>query len=376
MSREPRLEAFALLTEEERGALGEGYEDAYPMSALQAGMVFHTQLEQFNGIYHDIMAEHVKCPWDRACFEQALRSCVREHPILRTGFRLDGDRPLQHVYASVELPLEVEDLRGQSAEEQDAYLAQWIEARKRHVFDWERGPLFHIHIFRRTDESFEFVLSFHHAVLDGWSRAVLTTTLYNRYESLLSGRALEPASVDWTYRDFIAQEQRALDNPAAKAYFAAMLEDAPAEQLPRLKSPGLRGPGAGRGRAVYRLIGTLDRAGEAAGSACAVGAVGGPLQSVVNDERSESGAELRHPQRPSGSGRGRAEPGSVPQLAATALWTWRRGAGATLIERVAGVGRRAWSTAVIRWRGSSRMWAVDSERSHCSTTPISMFIET
>ena len=38
------------------------------MSALQAGMVFHTQLEDFTGIYHDMVAEHVKCPWDEELF--------------------------------------------------------------------------------------------------------------------------------------------------------------------------------------------------------------------------------------------------------------------------------------------------------------------
>jgi amino acid adenylation domain-containing protein len=44
--------------------------------------------------------------------------------------------------------------------------------------------------------------------------------------------------VDWTYRDFIAQEQKALGNEEAKRYFAAMLEEAPAEQLPRLSGVG------------------------------------------------------------------------------------------------------------------------------------------
>ena len=221
-----KIAPFELLTAEERSTLGDGYEDAYPMSALQAGMVFHTQLEQFSGIYHDIMAEHVKCGWDGECFEQALAACIHEHPILRTGFRLDGARPLQHVHKAIALPLEVKDLRGQSAEEQEV-LAEWTEGHKRYVFDWERGPLFQVHIFRRTEESFEFVLSFHHAVLDGWSRAALSTELYNRYERLLRGQGLEPVEVDWTYREFVAQEQRVLNNEAAKAHFAAMLEEAP-----------------------------------------------------------------------------------------------------------------------------------------------------
>src|SRR5262249_30723479 len=54
-AEEPKLEPFALLTDEERGELGDEYEDAYPMSALQTGMVFHTQLEQFSGTYHDMV---------------------------------------------------------------------------------------------------------------------------------------------------------------------------------------------------------------------------------------------------------------------------------------------------------------------------------
>ena len=170
---------------------------------------------------------------DRACFEEALAACIEEQPILRTGFRLDGARPLQHVHAAIDLPLSVEDLRTQAPEEQDAQIAAWMEARKRHVFDWHRGPLFSVHVFRRTDDSFHFILSFHHAVLDGWSRAAFSTALYQRYDQGLRGETLPPVHVDWTYRDFIAHEQQFLRDPAAKAHFRRILEDAPAVQLPR-----------------------------------------------------------------------------------------------------------------------------------------------
>jgi len=236
-----RIGAFALLTEQERESIaGEECEDVYPMSALQAGMVFHTQMEQFTGTYHDIMAEYVKCAWNREYFELALDACIREQPVLRTCFRLEGDRPLQKVYASMPLPLDVIDLRGKSTAAQDQYVQQWMEERKRHVFNWEQGPLFHVRIFRRTDESFEFVMSFHHAILDGWSRTVLNTTLYQRYERLLRGEMLEPVQVDCTYREFIALEQQILEDAGAKAYFMRLLGDAPARQLPRLKPAGKR----------------------------------------------------------------------------------------------------------------------------------------
>ncbi|KAB8192907.1 AMP-binding protein, partial [Lysobacter maris] len=91
-----------------------------------------------------------------------------------------------------------------------------------------------IHVFLRSADSFQFVISFHHAVLDGWSRAALTTVLYNRYQQLLSGQALAPVTADWTYRDFVALEQSVIADPGAKAHFAGMLESIPEQQLPRI----------------------------------------------------------------------------------------------------------------------------------------------
>ena len=284
------------MTEKERELVADkGYEDVYPMSALQAGMVFHTELEQFSGIYHDIMAEHVKYRLGAGCFKQALEACIEENPILRTGFRLEGERPLQVVHREMELPLEVEDLREMSEEEQQRYMGEWRERRKRQVFDWKRGPLFHIHIFLRTRKSFEFVMSFHHAVLDGWSRAALTTVLYQRYERLLRGEELEAVQVDWTYRNFIAQEQQMLQDSAGTEHFQSMLEDAPMDQLPKMKAAGAGSQERLDVEGIRPLSSSPHPVGGADGSAGAVGAAGGTFQSGVVIEWTETSYELRDP---------------------------------------------------------------------------------
>ncbi|KAB8165367.1 hypothetical protein FKV24_017255, partial [Lysobacter maris] len=251
-------------------------EDAYPLSALQAGMVFHTQLEQFSGLYHDIVGQHVRCPWDAACFEQALASCVAEHPVLRTGFRLDGARPLQFVRREVALPLRVEDLRAMPEQEQEEHLASWTEAHKRHVFDWERGPLFQIHVFLRSDDSFHFVLSAHHSVLDGWSWAAFTTMLYNRYALRLSGQALVASAGNPGFRDFVALELEMLRDPDARAHFLAQLEGAPGQQLPRI-TRATEGPVAAR-RSSYEVGGFAALSSGLVGLARRLGV---PIQSVA-----------------------------------------------------------------------------------------------
>jgi amino acid adenylation domain-containing protein/non-ribosomal peptide synthase protein (TIGR01720 family) len=230
------LSPFELLNDAERirvqAALGDDIVDAYPLSTLQAGMVFHSQIEKFNGVYHDVNAEHIKCPWHQAHFTTALAACISSHPILRTGFDLSGERSLQVVYQSMDLPLIVEDIRNQSIPAQKVYLTAWIESRKLHVFDWINGPLFQVNIFLRSDESFEFVISFHHSVLDGWSRASFSTELYNHYERLLSGKSIEAPAPEWVYRDFIALEQASIDSGEALLYFEQMLAQAPQQQVP------------------------------------------------------------------------------------------------------------------------------------------------
>ena len=51
------------------------------------------------------------------------------------------------------------------------------------------GPPMRVLLHRRSEESFQFTLSFHHALLDGWSVASLLTELFGRYHAHLKGAA-------------------------------------------------------------------------------------------------------------------------------------------------------------------------------------------
>ena len=143
---EPALEPFALLTDEERDSLGDEYEDAYPMSALQAGMVFHTQLEalQRHLPRHHGRARHAapgtrrassrrSSPASRSTRSCAPASCLTASARCRSYTRAWSCLWRWRTCAAIR-------------EEQEQYLAEWTERRKRHVFDWERGPSSHPHL--------------------------------------------------------------------------------------------------------------------------------------------------------------------------------------------------------------------------------------
>ena len=48
-----RSESFSLVRVEDREKLGPGIEDAYPLSLLQAGMLFHSEYERESALYHN-----------------------------------------------------------------------------------------------------------------------------------------------------------------------------------------------------------------------------------------------------------------------------------------------------------------------------------
>ncbi|WMS87321.1 non-ribosomal peptide synthetase [Pleionea litopenaei] len=200
------IKRFELLKQVEITKRLNEFDDVYPMSSLQSGMVFHTQLSEFNGVYHDIDTMRLKGDFVESYFRTALHMVMQRHPILRTGFDLSGPRPLQVVHSNSNAPLFVHDLTHLSHEQQRSRFNDWKKEKLRVVFDWLSGPLFSIDIFLLGADEFEFVLSFHHSILDGWSRASLIVELYQNYYRLLDGKDVSAKPTNWTFRDYIAAE--------------------------------------------------------------------------------------------------------------------------------------------------------------------------
>lgn len=230
---------FSMVNEAEKNELSSHYQDAYPMSTLQLGMVFHSQLDEHDGVYHDIFTNHVKFPWQESAFRNALDAVIQRHPILRTGFILEREVPLQVVHKSINTPLKIVDVIHLGEAQQNVHVEEWINETLTKEFEWLEGPLFEVVVFLRGTDSFEFCLSFHHSLLDGWSRAALTTDLHESYQQLLKNHQQSNLQENWLFRDFISLEQAALQSEEAMLFFSSMLADSPTNQLPqqgRIKS--------------------------------------------------------------------------------------------------------------------------------------------
>jgi amino acid adenylation domain-containing protein len=227
--------AFSLISADERDKLPNDIEDAYPLTRVQTGIIFHSQYNLESLMYHDIFQYHLRVRFDLELWQTSVQQVVNHHPILRTSFDLiNFDEPLQLVHRSACIPVVVEDLRSLLPAAQTQAIASWIEIEKHQRFDLSCPPLMRLFIHRLTDETFCLTLSWHNSILDGWSNASLLTELLQRYHALLNGEKNQIVSaLTISYRDFVAVESQILQSPEYQNYWQQKLQGLVIKQIPR-----------------------------------------------------------------------------------------------------------------------------------------------
>jgi len=216
-------------TAEDRDSLPAGIEDAYPISFLQLGMVFHNEYAQGSGVYHDVFSSHVAVPvWRPELLRAALSALCRRHPVLRTSFDLRNySEPLQLVHADARIPLQVFDVSSLPVDEQNRDIAEFVDHERTTRFELDQPPLLRVFVHQRDPRAIQFTLSFHHAILDGWSVAALQTELFNDYAALVADESasLPSGSLQLTPRTVVEQERHALGSAEAREFWAGYLAD-------------------------------------------------------------------------------------------------------------------------------------------------------
>ncbi|TDO36765.1 amino acid adenylation domain-containing protein [Paractinoplanes brasiliensis] len=235
----PRSEAFSLVTEDDRKLLPDGLADAYPMSELQAGMVYEMERDPGRSPYHNVHTMRLTGSFDEACFREALARVTARHPVLRTSFAMSRfSEPLQLVHPAAEIPFTVRDLRGEPAERQRAVIDEHLREQRGTPLDLTEAPLCRMAVHLLSDTTFQWTVTEHHAVLDGWSLTSMLSEITSLHEELLAGRDPGAAPLRSLYRDFIAAEREALRSPATRDYWRDHLAGSDGSPLPRWSVTG------------------------------------------------------------------------------------------------------------------------------------------
>jgi amino acid adenylation domain-containing protein len=239
---------FALLAAADRLRLPPGVEDAYPLSVAQAGILFHTEYETGASTYQIFRSVELAGVLDLPLLRATVAAVAARHPALRTGFDLASyGEPLQLVWRRVELPFAVVDLRPlPPARLPEAAAAAVAWDRRRH-FTPEDAPLWRLTVMPLAPGRFRLSLAEHHAILDGWSVALLLAELFETYLSLLAGAApAVPPPPASSFGDFVAREREAVESAGQRAFWTGLVRDREATRLPRFAAAGRRQRRAGQ----------------------------------------------------------------------------------------------------------------------------------
>ncbi len=204
-------------------ANGAPIEDVYPLTPAQEGILFHALYTPGPGEYVLQLVCGVQGKLDIAAFEAVWQHLIERHAVLRTAFAWpEAGRPVQVVYRGVALPLEVVDLRGTAVEQHEEQLDNFLGDDRARGFDPTAPPLTRLTLFRLGDESFQFVWTYHHLLLDGWCLQVILQEMLALYQGA-SQKRLPSLPVPPRFRDYVAWMGRQ-DHHRAEPYWRALLK--------------------------------------------------------------------------------------------------------------------------------------------------------
>ncbi|MFJ6185357.1 amino acid adenylation domain-containing protein [Streptomyces sp. NPDC092295] len=225
------------MTQSQRPAIS----DILPLTPLQEGLLFHGMYdEDAADAYHVQLRFDLDGPLDAAALRRALHAVVARHPNLGAGFwQREVSRPVQVIPASVEVPWREADLSALAPGEQERAVAELAEEDHGRRFDPAVPPLMRVTLARLGPDRHLFVLTHHHALLDGWSLSVLLRELMELYSS--DGAALPPAVPYRTYLAWLAGRDRSAALDAWRAALEGVDEptrvttgtQGPVRELPR-----------------------------------------------------------------------------------------------------------------------------------------------
>ncbi|HWQ09095.1 MAG TPA: condensation domain-containing protein, partial [Holophaga sp.] len=197
-----------------------------PLTSVQAGMVFQSQLAPQAGIYTEQAVLDLAERIQPACLQEAFRRLQADHDLLRTSFTWDdAGLPGQRVHPAAEIPWELHDWRAMETRAQEAAWEARLAADQAEAWDYGRPPLMRCVLVQLGEACWRLLWSYHHAIADGRAFAAFVRQLGLHYRAAREGRPACPAP-GLPFQDYVAWLE-ARDAAADSAFWRQALQGVP-----------------------------------------------------------------------------------------------------------------------------------------------------
>ncbi|MEW2435914.1 non-ribosomal peptide synthase/polyketide synthase [Streptomyces caniferus] len=171
---------------------GRAVEDIYPLTPMQAGMLFHSLMDPDSHTYFNQVQLVLSGVTDPVALATAWQQAADANPMLRTRLVWEETaEPLQVVQARATVPVTHHDWSGWAADARERALTALLAEDRAAGLDLAAAPLMRLALIKLSDDRVRLVWTFHHVLLDGWSAAQVFDEICERYAALTAGRRPE-----------------------------------------------------------------------------------------------------------------------------------------------------------------------------------------
>ncbi|QKW30763.1 non-ribosomal peptide synthase/polyketide synthase [Streptomyces seoulensis] len=171
---------------------GRAVADVYPLTPMQAGMLFHSLLDPDGRTYVNQVQLVLHGVRDPRLLAEAWQRTADANPALRTRLVWqDTPEPLQVVQHRATVPVAHHDWSALPDERRAPELERLLAEDRDAGVDLAAAPLMRLTLIRLAADRVRMVWTFHHVLLDGWSAAQVFDEVCERYAALAAGRGPE-----------------------------------------------------------------------------------------------------------------------------------------------------------------------------------------
>lgn len=183
-----------------------------PLSFAQERLWFLEQFEPDAVLYNIPVGLRLKGNLSISTLERCIRELVERHAVLRTCFRDGGEGPEQLIFADMEIPFLVVDLRALPDGERELQAGRRTLEEAAERFDLASGPLARILLLRMGESESLCLLTMHHIVSDGWSMGVLVGEIAALYGAFMRGEGSPLAPLSLQYAEFARRQRQEMSD--------------------------------------------------------------------------------------------------------------------------------------------------------------------
>ena len=194
---------------------GHTIDDIYPLTPMQAGMTFHTLIDDSSSTYLSQVVLSLDGVTDPGVLAAAWQHVTSSTPILRTAIIWENvPHPVQVVHHAATLPITHLDWTTLDQPARHHALTRYLDHDRDAGLDLTTPPLMRLAIARLTPTQVHLIWTFHHLLLDGWSVFHVLADVYAAHAALTAGHTPPPTArppfrdyLDWLARQDPAQAE-------------------------------------------------------------------------------------------------------------------------------------------------------------------------